>query len=112
MRVRPCEPCIARREQILAEACRILRPGGSLSILEMDPSAPGYIKLRKNPVSVRVAVVVGCADLRVSMHHYMRRRAARSLRHVSATFECACTSFPGGVRAPPGTVERLLFYGL
>lgn len=39
--------------QILAEAARILRPGGSLAIMEMDPSAPGYIKLRKNPVSSR-----------------------------------------------------------
>ncbi|CAM9565530.1 unnamed protein product [Sphacelaria rigidula] len=39
----------ARRE-ILAEACRILTPGGSLAIMEMDPSAPGYVKLRKNPM--------------------------------------------------------------
>lgn len=37
--------------QILAEAFRILRPGGSVSIMEMDPSAPGYIKLRNNPVN-------------------------------------------------------------
>ncbi|CAN0514382.1 unnamed protein product [Scytosiphon promiscuus] len=36
----------------MAEACRILRPGGSLSIMEMDPSSPGYVKLRKNPVSL------------------------------------------------------------
>lgn len=57
-RVRPREPCNTRREQILAEACRIIRPGGSLAIMEMDPSAPGYIKLRKNPVSARVAAVV------------------------------------------------------
>lgn len=38
------------RNEIMAEACRILRPGGSLSIMEMDPSAPGYVKLRKNPM--------------------------------------------------------------
>ncbi|CAN0269063.1 unnamed protein product [Ectocarpus fasciculatus] len=38
------------RRSILAEAFRILRPGGSVSIMEMDPSAPGYIKLRKNPM--------------------------------------------------------------
>lgn len=36
--------------QIFAEACRILTPGGSLAIMEMDPSAPGYVKLRNNPV--------------------------------------------------------------
>lgn len=34
--------------EILAEACRLLTPGGSLAIMEMDPSAPGYMKLRKN----------------------------------------------------------------
>ncbi|CAM9855084.1 unnamed protein product, partial [Hapterophycus canaliculatus] len=38
------------RRSILAEASRILRPGGSLSIMEMDPSAPGYVKLRNNPM--------------------------------------------------------------
>ncbi|CBJ49027.1 conserved unknown protein [Ectocarpus siliculosus] len=38
------------RRSILAEAFRILRPGGSVSIMEMDPSAPGYIKLRNNPM--------------------------------------------------------------
>ncbi|CAM9497702.1 unnamed protein product [Chrysoparadoxa australica] len=36
------------RRAVLAEAARILRPGGTLSIFEMDPSAPGYKKLRKN----------------------------------------------------------------
>ncbi|CAM9798698.1 unnamed protein product [Scytosiphon promiscuus] len=38
------------RRAVLAEAHRILRPGGSLSIMEMDPSAPGYVKLRNNPM--------------------------------------------------------------
>lgn len=33
---------------ILKEAHRILKPGGTLGIMEMDPSAPGYIKLRAN----------------------------------------------------------------
>ncbi|CAM9676309.1 unnamed protein product [Heterosigma akashiwo] len=33
----------------LREARRLLRPGGALAIMEMDPEAPGYIKLRQNP---------------------------------------------------------------
>lgn len=33
---------------VLQEAERILKPGGTLLIMEMDPSAPGYIKLREN----------------------------------------------------------------
>lgn len=36
--------------KILREVYRILRPGGSLVIMEMDPEAPGYIKLRSNPL--------------------------------------------------------------
>jgi len=36
-------------EKIFSEAYRILKPGGQLIIIEMDPSAPGYVKLRKNP---------------------------------------------------------------
>lgn len=48
----PLHSCRTRayRIKILSEACRILRPGGSLSIMEMDPSSPGYVKLRSNPV--------------------------------------------------------------
>lgn len=34
---------------ILAEAFRILKPGGTLVITEMDPSAPGYVKLQATP---------------------------------------------------------------
>lgn len=34
---------------ILQEINRVLVPGGVLSIMEMDPSAPGYRKARKNP---------------------------------------------------------------
>lgn len=34
---------------ILNEAARILKPGGTLAIMEMDPSAPGYVKLRNTP---------------------------------------------------------------
>jgi len=33
---------------VLAEAFRILKPGGALLIMEMDPEAPGYVKLRNN----------------------------------------------------------------
>lgn len=34
---------------LLAEASRILKPGGTLAIMEMDPDAPGYKKLRSTP---------------------------------------------------------------
>lgn len=34
---------------ILTEAHRILEPGGTLSILEMDPSTPGFKALRSSP---------------------------------------------------------------
>jgi ubiquinone/menaquinone biosynthesis C-methylase UbiE len=33
----------------LCEAWRVLKPGGFLTIMEMDPDAPGYRKLRANP---------------------------------------------------------------
>ena len=35
-------------ESVLQEAYRILKDGGSLLIMEMDPEAPGYRKLRSN----------------------------------------------------------------
>ena len=31
------------------EAYRVLQPGGCLALMEMDPDAPGYKKLRANP---------------------------------------------------------------
>ena len=34
--------------RILTEAHRILKPGGTLIISEMDPESPGYLKLRAN----------------------------------------------------------------
>ena len=34
--------------EVIKEAERILKPGGTLLIMEMDPQAPGYISLRKN----------------------------------------------------------------
>jgi ubiquinone/menaquinone biosynthesis C-methylase UbiE len=42
-------PDTARRA-VFAEAYRILKPGGSLGVLEMDPDGPGYVKLRGNAV--------------------------------------------------------------
>jgi len=36
-------------KQMIEEAHRILKPGGSFFISEMDPSTPGYRKLRGNP---------------------------------------------------------------
>ena len=35
--------------QVLTEAWRVLQPGGTLAIMEMDPESPGYRKLRANP---------------------------------------------------------------
>ena len=32
------------------EAYRVLKPGGQLTIMEMDPESPGFAKLRSNPV--------------------------------------------------------------
>lgn len=34
---------------LLREASRILKPGGTVAIMEMDPDAPGYVKLRNTP---------------------------------------------------------------
>ncbi|CAN0412562.1 unnamed protein product [Pylaiella littoralis] len=34
---------------VLAEAYRLLKPGRSLAIMDMDPDAPGYKKLKSNP---------------------------------------------------------------
>eukprot|EP01036_Dinobryon_divergens_P031829 gene31829-41307_t len=35
-------------QRVVAEAHRILKPGGALTIMEMDPLSPGYVKLRSN----------------------------------------------------------------
>ena len=35
--------------RVLKEAYRLLKPGGVLCIMEMDPQSPGYVKLRANP---------------------------------------------------------------
>lgn len=37
-------------QEVLHEAYRILKPGGVFYIAEMDPSTPGYRKLRANPL--------------------------------------------------------------
>ena len=39
----------AATDDILAEASRVLRPGGHLAIFEMDPSSPGFGRIRSNP---------------------------------------------------------------
>ena len=39
----------AATDEILAEAGRVLRPGGHLAIFEMDPSSPGFGRIRSNP---------------------------------------------------------------
>jgi ubiquinone/menaquinone biosynthesis C-methylase UbiE len=36
-------------QSVIKEANRVLIPGGVFAILEMDPTAPGYVKARKNP---------------------------------------------------------------
>lgn len=36
-------------KKIFEECYRILQPGGCLALMEMDPDAPGYRKLRANP---------------------------------------------------------------
>ena len=41
---------LAATQRCLAEAARVLRPGGVMVLQEMDPSSPGYVKLRAGPL--------------------------------------------------------------
>lgn len=46
---------------VLAEARRVLRPGGALAFMDMDPLSPAFQRMASNPMAFAGEHVVGCS---------------------------------------------------
>lgn len=98
----------------LTEAYRILKPGGSLVITEMDPTAPGYVKLQATPWLFAIlrstepfldeyfALAPRLPEVLLDIGFSVVRTGAATGRHL-----CIVATKGGSIDARPSTEERL-----